>query len=65
MFSPVYPLYHASRRRALTPTLGAVVFICLQYNSFENTLGKEEIACNKKFLVFPVFFLPCLRISPI
>ena len=24
----------------------ALVFMCLQYESFENTMGKEEIACN-------------------
>ena len=33
----------------------ALVFMCLQYNSFENNVGKGEIACNKQFLLFPVF----------
>ena len=27
----------------------ALVFKCLQYKSFENTIGKEEIAGNKQF----------------
>ena len=35
----------------------ALVFMCLQYKCFENTVGKGEIACNKKFLLFPQCFL--------
>ena len=31
--------------------------MCLQYKSFENTVGKGEIARNKQFLLFPQFFL--------
>ena len=27
-------------------------FPCLQYKSFENTVGKGEIACNKQLLLF-------------
>ena len=30
-------------------------FTCLQNKSFENTEGKEEIACNEQFLLFPAF----------
>ena len=30
-------------------------FACLQFQSFENTEGKGEIACDKQFLLFPVF----------
>ena len=30
----------------------------LQYKSFEYTAGKEEIACNEQFLLFPQCFLP-------
>ena len=30
---------------------------CLQYKSFENTVGKGEIACNKQFFCFPQYFL--------
>ena len=30
-------------------------FTRLQYKSFENTVGKEEIACNEQFLLFPQF----------
>ena len=35
-----------------------LVFTCLQYESFENTMGKTEIACNEQFLIFPQCFLP-------
>ena len=33
-------------------------FACLQYKSFENTVGKGEIARNEQFLLFPQCFLP-------
>ena len=33
----------------------ALVFMCLQYKSFENNVGKGEIARNEQFLLFPVF----------
>ena len=39
----------------------ALVFTCLQYNSFENTAGKGEIARNEQFLLFPQCFLPVRR----
>ena len=32
--------------------------ICLQYKSFENIVGKGEIAHNEQFLLFPQCFLP-------
>ena len=35
----------------------ALVFTCLQYKSFENTVGKGEIARSEQFLVFPQYFL--------
>ena len=35
----------------------ALVFTCLQYKSFENSVGKGEIACNEQFLLFPLCFL--------
>ena len=41
----------------------ALVFTCLQYKSFENTAGKEEIAHNKQFLHLPQCFLPVWRPS--
>ena len=34
----------------------ALVFTCLQCNSFENTVGKGEIARNEQFLPFPTVF---------
>ena len=44
-----------------------LVCTCLQYKSFENTVGKEEIACNKQLFLFQVFsmcienFMPCYK----
>ena len=35
----------------------------LQYKSFENTVGKGEIARNEQFLPFPQRFLPIQRTS--
>ena len=35
----------------------ALVFICLKYKSFENTVGKGEIAHNEQFLLVPLCFL--------
>ena len=31
--------------------------MCLQYNSFENTVEKGEIARDEQFLIFPQYFL--------
>ena len=45
--------------QANTPfTKQALVFTCLQYKSFENTVEKGEIARNEQFLLFPLCFLP-------
>ena len=35
----------------------ALVFMCLHLKSFENTVGKEEIAHHKLFLLLPQRFL--------
>ena len=35
----------------------SLVFTCLQYKSFENTVGKGETARNEQFLLFPYCFL--------
>ena len=35
----------------------AQAFTRLQYKSFENTVGKGEIARNEQFLLFPQYFL--------
>ena len=40
----------------------ALVFMCLQYKSFENTVGKGEIAHKEQFLLFPQCFQPVCRI---
>ena len=39
----------------------ALVFTCLQYMSFENTVGKGEIARIEQFPLFPQCFLPVGR----
>ena len=36
----------------------APIFTFLQYKSFENTVGKGEIAHNEQFLLFPQYFQP-------
>ena len=36
----------------------ALDFMCLHYKSFENIMGKGEIARNEQFLLFPQCFLP-------
>ena len=35
----------------------ALIFTCLQFKPFENTVGKGEIARNEQFLLFPQCFL--------
>ena len=35
--------------------------MCLQYKSFENSVGKGEIARNEQFLLFPECFLTIQR----
>ena len=39
----------------------ALVFTCIQYKSFEITVGKGEIARNKQFPLFPQRSLPFWR----
>ena len=39
----------------------ALVFTCLQYKSFENTVGKGEIAFNEQFLLLSQCYLPVWR----
>ena len=36
----------------------SLIFTCLQYKFFENTVGKGDIARNQKFLFFQQYFLP-------
>ena len=36
----------------------SLFYTCLQYKSFENTVGKRKIARNEQFLLFPHCFLP-------
>ena len=46
---------------SLTLSQTSPVFLCLQYKSFENTVGKAEIAGNEQFLHFPQCFQPTWR----
>ena len=39
----------------------ALVFTCLQYKFFENTVGKGEIAHDEQFLLFPTVFSTCME----
>ena len=39
----------------------ALVFTCQHYKSFENTVGKGELARNEQFILFPQCFLKVLR----
>ena len=39
----------------------ALVFTCPHYKTFENTVGKGEIARNEQFLLFPHCFLSVCR----
>ena len=44
--------------KQLTLPKQTLVFTCLLYKSFENTVGKGEIARLEQFLLFPQCFLP-------
>ena len=35
--------------------------MCLQYKSFESTVGKGQIARNEQFSPFPIVFSTCLE----
>ena len=39
-------------------------FMCLQYKSLKNTVGKGEIALNEQFLLFPTEFSTFLESFP-
>ena len=36
----------------------ALVFTCLHFKSFENTVGKGQIACSEQYLLYQQCFLP-------
>ena len=46
---------------SLTLSQTSLGFTFLQYKSFENAVGKGEIARNEQFLLFPLCFLPLLE----
>ena len=63
---PVLETTCIKRPPDLTLSQTSPFFTCLQYNSFENTVGKGEIARNEQFLLFPtVFFYPVRELSAI
>ena len=39
--------------------------MCLQYKSFENNMGKGEIAHNEQFLFSHIIFYPFVQLSAI
>ena len=52
----LYNTFPLPSRYFINPLLKqALVFTFLQYKSFENTVGKGEIARNEQFLLLPVF----------
>ena len=53
--------FHVSASGAIQGHHGPLVFKCLQYKAFDNTMGKGKIALNKQFLLFPHCFLTILR----
>ena len=50
-------LYICSGQRLTGFPKQALVFMCLQYKSFEIIVGKGEIARHEQFLLFPQCFL--------
>ena len=56
MFAKLFN-YHSIYNRLKAFPKQALVFTCLQYKSFENNVGKAEIANNEQFLLFPQYFL--------
>ena len=56
--------FNVSFDNGLTLSQTSPGFTCLQYKSFENTLGKGEMARNKQFLLSPQCFLPVLENFP-
>ena len=56
---PPYPFTTIPSFKSLNPFLNKPT--CLLYKSFENMLGKGQIAGNEQFLLFPKCFLPICR----
>ena len=52
---------HYGHALTLSPPQKKHVFTCSQHRSFENTVGKGEIARNEQFLLFPQCFQPIRR----
>ena len=49
--------FHVSASGAIQGHHGPLVFKCLLYKSFENTVGKGEKSHNEQVLFFPQCFL--------
>ena len=54
-----------ARQGADSPDKQALVFTCLLYTTFENNVGKGEIAHNEQFLLFQQCFQPTGELSAI
>ena len=54
---------HLNKQPQPFPKL-TLVLTCLQYKSFENTVGKGKIARNEQFVLFPVFSILQDKILP-
>ena len=54
------PCYDGDCRKSMSLPVPkqALVFTCLQYKSFENTVGKGEAARSEQFILLPRCFLP-------
>ena len=50
-------LFPQSFQKTCTAVRQALVFMCLQHKSLENTMGKGEIASDEQFFLFPNCFL--------
>ena len=61
----VYKSHDLCNMSSLTISQTSLVFTCLQYKPFENTVEKGEIARNEQFLLFPKCFLPVGWLSAI
>ena len=55
----------AFSRTCLTLSQTTLVFTCLQYKYFENTVGKGEITCKEQFLLFHRVSYPFRELSAI
>ena len=63
-FELIRPIWNGCKQGVSPFPKQALGFMCLQYKSFENTVGKGEIAHNKQFLFFPTVLFTGLENFP-